>query len=95
MDDVYRELLKRIYKPIYTIVIALVVGFLIIFSKNRNDYDKKKNIIFIICFFIILFSEIILRYDLLVKDLNYLLLITPIFIMLTLYFLFFKIVKNV
>ena len=95
LDDVYRELLKRIYKPIYTIVIALVVGFLIIFSKNRNDYDIKKNIIFIICFFIILFSEIILRYDLLVKDLNYLLLITPIFIMLTLYFLFFKIVKNV
>ena len=95
LNEVYLEILKRLYKPLYIIMIALVAGFLIIYSKNRNDYSKKKNLIFIITFFVIVFSEIILRNDQLVINLNYLLFIIPIIIMITLYFLFLRIVNNV
>jgi lipopolysaccharide export system permease protein len=62
IDNTLQEFLKRFYKPIYLPLIALISSLLLIKSKESRNYKFYKNFLFIIVFFVIVISEISLRY---------------------------------
>ena len=62
IDNALQEFFKRFYKPIYLPLIALISSLLLIKSKESRNYKFYKNFLFIIVFFVIVISEISLRY---------------------------------
>ena len=62
MNDIQQEFLKRTYKPIYLPLIALMCGLIIIRSKENNNYNKFNFFLFLLIFFILIISEISLRF---------------------------------
>ena len=62
LGNIKQELLKRFYKPIYIPLIALICGALICVSKENINYTKFKFFLFIFLTFIVVISEISLRY---------------------------------
>ena len=63
MSDIQQEFLKRTYKPIYLPLIALMCGLIIIRSKQNNNYNKFNFFLFLLIFFILIISEISLRFS--------------------------------
>ena len=63
MSDIQQEFLKRTYKPIYLPLIALMCGLIIIRSKENNNYNKFNFFLFLLIFFILIMSEISLRFS--------------------------------
>lgn len=63
VDKVLNEILKRFFLPIYIPLISLLSCFLILKSKENKEYNYLKNILFIFLFFIIVISEVSLRYS--------------------------------
>ena len=63
LNDIKQEFLKRVYKPIYLPLIALMCSLIILKSKESNDYNKFKLFLFILIFSIIVISEISLRFS--------------------------------
>jgi lipopolysaccharide export system permease protein len=63
MQDIQQEFLKRVYKPIYLPLIALMCGLIILKSKEDNNYNKFRFLLFMLIFFIIIISEISLRFS--------------------------------
>ena len=84
IKDVKEEFNKRFYKPFYIPLLCLVCCFLIFKTKENSFYSKYKFMTFILCFFIIIISEISLRYSSLGNTINYF-LILPLMIFLTIY----------
>ena len=62
MSDIQQEFLKRTYKPIYLPLIALMCGLIITRSKENNNYNKFNFFLFLLIFFILIISEISLRF---------------------------------
>ena len=94
LKDIKQELIKRLYKPIYIPLLTIISCFLFV-NSIRNNHVKKRNIIFIIGFFIIILSEASLRYAL-SSDLNFkLYFLLPIMIIISTYLFFLKIARNV
>ena len=93
--EVKQELLKRLYKPIYIPIIAILTCFLIITSSNKINYKKTRNIIFITTFIVLVISEASLRYSVSSDFLFFTYLIFPLFIFIFSYFIFKRIIKNV
>ena len=93
--EITQELLKRLYKPIYIPIITIFCSFLIIYSKNKAQYNKNKNLIFILTFFLLIFSEASLRYSLSsnISLITYLMLPWAIFIFT--YLLLYRRAKHV
>lgn len=93
--NIKQELLKRYFKPFYIPLITILCSFLIIHSKNKINYKKNINTIFISIFLIIIISEASLRYS---SISNYLTLsygLLPLAIFLISYSIFIKNSKNV
>jgi len=63
IKNVKQEFLKRHFKPIYFPLLALVSCLLIIRSKESKDYNFFKFYLFLIVFFLIVISEVSLRYS--------------------------------
>jgi len=63
VDEIKQELSKRLFKPTYIPLIALTCCFLLISGKFDINYKKIKIKIFAIIIFILLISEISLRYS--------------------------------
>ena len=63
IKDIKTEFLKRFYKPVYLPLIALMCCLLILKSKESDSYNKFKIFLFVIIFFIIVISEISLRFS--------------------------------
>jgi len=63
IKNIKQEFLKRIYMPLYIPLIALITCLLILKSKENKDYEFFKLLIFFLVFFIIVISEIFLRYS--------------------------------
>jgi Predicted permeases len=57
INSVTQEIYKRIILPIYIIILGFTASFLIIKSKNQNNFNKYKIFIFILGFLFIVFSE--------------------------------------
>jgi lipopolysaccharide export system permease protein len=62
IKNVKQEFLKRIYKPIYFPLLALISCLLILKSKESNNYKKFKIYLFLVTFLILIVSELSLRY---------------------------------
>mgnify|MGYP006088195081 CR=1 FL=1 len=62
IKNVQQEFFKRYYKPIYIPLLALICCLLIIKSKQNINYERYKIIIFILCFAVVVISEISLRF---------------------------------
>ena len=63
IKSIQEEFLKRLFKPLYIPLIALVSCLMIIKSKEDKEYDYFRFWVFILIFFIIVISEISLKYS--------------------------------
>jgi lipopolysaccharide export system permease protein len=95
MSDIKIELFNRLYKPIYIPIIVLISCFLILFSKNENNYKKKINYLFLIVFIVLVFSEMSVKYIGSSDNFTNLYLFGPFIIFFICYYLFYKRAKNV
>jgi len=95
LNEIYIELTKRIYKPIYIPIIVLLSCYIILFSKNQKHFKKKTNIIFLTIILIMVFSEVSVRYVGLSIDYQILFFLSPIFIFIFGYYFFHRLAKNV
>ena len=95
LNDIKQELLKRLYKPIYIPLIAIVTCFVIISSRNKMNYIKIRNLIFMFAILVIIFSETSLRYSI-TSNLSFsFYLLAPWLMIISIYSLFLKSAKNV
>jgi lipopolysaccharide export system permease protein len=62
IDNVFKELYKRFLIPLYTPVLFLTTLILISSSKENKNYASRKVIIFLFNFFLIVFSEVSLKF---------------------------------
>ena len=62
IKNIRQEFLKRFYKPFYLPLLALISCLLMLKSKESINYDSFKVFLFSLIFFIIVISEISLRY---------------------------------
>ena len=95
LDDIKQELLKRLYKPIFIPIVAIVTCFIIISSRNKINYIKIRNLIFIFAVLVIIFSETFLRYSVSSKLSFIFYLLVPWLIIISIYSLFLKTAKHV
>jgi len=79
------ELFKRFYSPIYIILIGLISSLVILRSKDNKKYFLINSFIFIIGVFIVILSEISLKYSSLNDQSTLLYIGTPIFIFIPIY----------
>ena len=62
LKNLNNELYKRFIKPIYIPVLTLICCFLIIFSKEQNNYTLRTMKVFLSVFLILVISETLVRY---------------------------------
>ncbi len=94
MKEIKQELLKRTYTPLYIPVITILCCFLITSSRIKSNYLKIRNLIFIITFIILVFSETSLRYSTSSNFAMIVYLVLPWILFLISYLIFNKKVKN-
>ena len=88
--DIREEVFKRIVKPFFIPALVLLASLIILFNKDHFNYSKIQYILFFVGFFILIFSEISVRYT--TNNLmSITFLILPVIIFLVSYFyLLFK-----
>jgi len=85
MNAIKQEFLKRFYKPLYLPLLSLISCLLILKSKENDDFDKFKIFLFIIIFFIIVISELSLRFSTSGQFGMFFFLILPLLTFITIY----------
>jgi lipopolysaccharide export system permease protein len=85
VKNIKQEFLKRVYMPLYIPLIALITCLLILRSKENKNYESLKLFIFFLVFFIIVISEISLRYSSVSINGLFFYLIFPIALFFTIY----------
>jgi len=88
------ELFKRIYSPIYIILIALVSSLTVINSKNNRNYSLINIIIFLSGIALIIISEISLSYSALNITGSFLYIFFPFIVFFIIYFFLINNLKN-
>ena len=94
-QEITIELIKRLHKPIFIPLTVLFSCFLILYSKNEKNYKIKTNSIFMIVFFLLVYSEVSVQYFTTTINLTILYFVLPVLIFIIGYFLFNRLVKNV
>lgn len=84
----YEELFKRIVYPFYIPLLALIATLVILDPKNVYNYNKKRIILFLLGFCIIVFGEISVRYtsDNLKSNLGFIFIPLILFLMVNIFF---------
>ena len=91
IDNIFAEIYKRLIIPIYLTSLILIASLLILNSKERINYNKYRTIIFLLGFFLIVFSETTIRFINESILNNTLISLIPIIITIVLYFkMYFK-----
>ena len=85
MNAIKQEFLKRFYKPLYLPLLSLISCLLILKSKENDDFDKFKIFLFLIIFFVIVISELSLRFSTSGQIGLYFFLILPLLTFITIY----------
>ena len=62
-DDVKQEIFKRIIKPFYIPLVALICCLVIFISREKINFKRKRLYIFLFSFISLAFSEILLKYS--------------------------------
>ena len=60
---VVTELLRRLYLPLYLPILALIVSFLVLSSKNKKNHRLFKLKVFITSTLVLIISELSLNYS--------------------------------
>ena len=86
IDNIIKELYKRIIIPLYIPVLILISFMLIFKSKENTNYPKYRFVIFLIGFSTIILSEMTIRFinEDLIKNIKF--FIIPIILVITLYY---------
>jgi len=95
LKNIYQELFKRMYLPVYIALIGLIASLILLKSKNTQGYFSFKIKIFLTGIFFIILSDILLNYtgNKIINNLIYIL--TPVFSFLIIYqILFLKLRKK-
>ena len=93
IENIYKELYKRLIVPFYVPILILIALLLIIKNKENKNYSRYKWITFLIGFLTIIFSESTLKMikNNFFENLN--LVILPLLIIIIFYFFYFYIFK--
>ena len=86
LDNIIAELYKRLAIPLYIPALMLTSLMLIIHSKEKINFFKSRIIVFLIGFFLIIFSESTLRFVNISLINNLIIILIPITIIIFLYF---------
>jgi lipopolysaccharide export system permease protein len=78
LENIFKELYKRLIIPLYIPVLILITLILILYSKEQRHYSKIKTFVFLINFFIIIFSESSIKFVSEISKNNYGLIIIPL-----------------
>jgi len=78
LENIFKELYKRLIIPLYIPVLILITLILILYSKEQRHYSKVKTFVFLINFFIIIFSESSIKFVSEISKNNYVLIIIPL-----------------
>ena len=95
LKNIYQELFKRMYLPIYIALIGLIASLILLKSKNTQGYFSFKIKIFLTGIFFIILSDILLNYtgNKIINNLIY--IVIPAFSFLIIYqILFLKLRKK-
>ena len=95
VKQINQEIFKRLYKPIYIPLIALICSFLIILPKNSERYSTQSKLTFLFGFLLLIFSETTLRYSSENIHSTIIYLLAPWIIFISTYIFFYFKVKNV
>ena len=88
--NIIKEIYKRIFIPIYIPLLMLVPLILIFSSKENTNYSRLKLITFSLGLIFIIFSETTIRLISNKLEINYAIASIPIFLLLLIYFIFYK-----
>ena len=90
INNLIKEIYKRLLVPFYIPVLMLITLLLIIKSKESTNFLKSRIYVFLIGFFIIIFSETTLRMidNEIIQNLK--IIIIPFLLIMILYYIFFK-----
>ena len=95
LKNIYQELFKRMYLPVYIALIGLIDSLILLKSKNTQGYFSFKIKIFLTGIFFIILSDILLNYtgNKIINNLIY--IVIPVFSFLIIYqILFLKLRKK-
>ena len=90
MNNIFKELYKRFVIPLYIPVLSLIPFLIIIISKENSKYQKLRIFTFLTGFFVIVFSEITIRFISNLTSQNIILAIIPIIFLILFYFFLFN-----
>ena len=95
LRNIYQELFKRIYLPVYITLIGLIASLILLKSKNTQGYFSFKIKIFLTGIFFIILSDILLNYTGNKTINNLIYIVIPVFSFLIIYqILFLKLRKK-
>ena len=95
LKNIYQELFKRMYLPVYIALVGLIASLILLKSKNTQGYFSFKIKIFLTGIFFIILSDILLNYtgNKIINNLIY--IVIPVFSFLIIYqILFLKLRKK-
>ena len=90
MNNIFKELYKRFVIPLYIPLLSLIPFLIIIISKENSKYQRLRIFTFLIGFFVIVFSEITIRFISNLTTQNIMLTIIPIIFLILFYFYLFN-----
>ena len=94
LRNINQEIYKRFVKPMYFPLITLVCCFLLTFSRIENNFSLKTVKVFLYVFFILVLSEILMRYIEVSKILLVFVMTLPILIYFFIYHILFSKVSH-
>jgi lipopolysaccharide export system permease protein len=94
LNEVKEELLSRFVKPMYIPIISILATFLLFFGKYNPKYTINKNLIFLLIFLTIVFSESLLKYSAASVVSLIIYILTPIVLMIISYCLIYTKINN-
>ena len=90
LDNVFKELYKRILVPFYIPILVLISLMLILYSKESINYTRFRIVIFLVGFSIIIFSETTQKLVNETLNKNIIIFIFPLLIFILFYFSIFR-----
>ena len=90
LQNIYKEIYKRLLIPFYIPLLVLIPFLLILSSKESSNYSKLKTITFLIGLFFIIFSETTIKLISTTHYENFVISSLPFLFLIILYSLFFK-----
>ena len=93
LNSIFDELYKRFILPLYTLIISLIAASLIVQPKSKHFFKFHKMNIFLLGSFIIIISQIGLKFILGSEGMFYFFILLPLILVMIYYFLLLMITR--